>query len=166
MRLFIAVDLPLDVKNSLELLKPFVKGRLVKKEHMHVTLKFLGEVGDEKVPRIISSLKEISFPAFRVKLAKAGAFPDERRARVVWVSAEPQEPLKKVKELVDRALPDFPDDKPFHSHITLARCNQDDLRDEIKALNSKLVRNEFLVSKITLYKSTLTPQGPVYEKLL
>jgi len=166
MRLFIAVDLPMEVKNSLEALKPFVKGKIVKKEQMHITLKFLGDVDDALVPRIIRELSEISFPAFRVKLTKAGAFPDETRARVIWVGAEPEEPLAKVKALVDQTLPKFVDDKPFKGHITLARCESDDLRDEIKILNSKLEKKEFLVSKITLYKSILTPQGPVYEKLV
>ena len=169
MRLFIAIDLPLEAKNSLDSLKPElskIRARLVPKDNYHVTLKFLGEVEDEFVPRIISSLQEIKFQPFRVSLEAAGAFPGEHIANSIWVSAGPAEHLMRVKELVDRALPRFRDEHAFKAHITLARLESEDVRDVLARINQRLEKKEILVSRVTLYKSTLTPKGPVYEKLL
>ncbi|MBN1792136.1 RNA 2',3'-cyclic phosphodiesterase [Candidatus Woesearchaeota archaeon] len=166
MRLFIAIELPSEVKAALEKIgKDMRSSKAVPRENLHITLKFLGDLPDERVPGIITALSDVKFNPFSIKLERAGAFPSERNAKVIWISAGPEAPLAAVKAQVDKALPRYKDDHPFKSHITLIRTEGDDLRDEIAKMNAKLEKKEILVTKITLYKSTLTPNGPVYEKL-
>ena len=101
-----------------------------------------------------------------MSLDQAGAFPNEGAARVAWVSVGPAELLDNLKNRIDQAVPKFKDDNPFSPHITLARMHATDLREEVKTISTLMDRKEFLVGKITLFKSTLTMRGAIYERLL
>ena len=174
MRLFIAIDLPEEVKQSIEEIKTPLKNikgvKPVKKENIHLTLKFLGEVDDDKINKIIRALSQIKFKPFTLSLDKIGVFPDEKRIRVLWVNAEPEDPLKGLKQAIDKALPGFKDDHPFKNHLTFARIkyltSDNDKKKILELITNKQVDNkDFLVDKFKLYKSTLTPQGSIYEVL-
>jgi RNA 2',3'-cyclic 3'-phosphodiesterase len=171
MRLFIAVELPEEIKNSIELVKESfkpVKGlRFVSKDNIHITLKFLGEINDEKVPDIISALADVHVKPFKLLISKLGVFPNENNMRVLWVDAEPAEPLSELKKRIDAALPGSRDDHPFKNHITIARITTgmpEDMRmiNEL-VMNKNVEKKEFIVRKFILFKSTLTPDGPIYS---
>ena len=174
MRLFIAIDLPEEIKQILEEVKAPLKDikgvKPVKKDNIHITLKFLGEVDDNKLSQIISALRKVSFKPFSVYLDKLGFFPNEKRIRVLWVDAKPEKPLKELKQQIDKVLPSFKDDHPFKSHITFARIKYiPSWNDKKKILelitNKQLGKKEFLVDTFKLYKSILTPKGPIYGVL-
>ncbi|KYK25752.1 hypothetical protein AYK26_01930 [Euryarchaeota archaeon SM23-78] len=172
MRLFIAIDLPEGVKQIIEDIKACVKDikgvKPVRKENLHLTMKFLGEVDDNKVKVIITALSQIKFNPFKLSINKIGFFPNEKRIRVLWVDAGPIEPLKELKQEIDQVLPDYKDDHPFSSHLTFARikyiASEDDKKKIMELITNKQVeKKEFLVDKFKLYKSTLMPEGPIYE---
>ncbi|MBN2052307.1 RNA 2',3'-cyclic phosphodiesterase [Candidatus Woesearchaeota archaeon] len=171
MRLFLAIDLSEEAKQSIERVKEGLKGikgvKPVAKDNIHLTLKFLGEVDDDKVDGIINALSQVKFQPFNIFLNKPGAFPNENRISVLWVDASPAEPLIVLKKDIDKALPRFKDDHPFKTHITFARvkyiANQDDKKKIIDLLRKPVDRIEFSVDKFILYKSTLLSEGPVYE---
>jgi 2'-5' RNA ligase len=171
MRLFIAIDLPEQAKENLEKIKSELKGikgvKPVDKDNIHLTLKFLGEVSANKAEEISEALEQIKFKPFKVSISQLGAFPNENRIQVLWVDAEPAEPLMELKKQIDAALPRFKDDHPFKSHITFVRikyiANDSDKKKILDVLKKQIGKTEFLVNKFTLYKSDLTPGGPVYE---
>lgn len=173
MRIFIAVELPGAVRESIEALKADfrpIKGlRFVSTENIHITLKFLGEVSDDKVRPVISALRKVKFSPLKMGLGKIGVFPDEKNIRVLWADAEPAELLLELKRSIDAALPRFKDDHPFQTHITIARVgflSHDDRKRLVDLVaNKKVAKQAFSVQKFALFKSTLTPSGPVYEKL-
>jgi len=171
MRLFIAIDLPEQAKESIEKVKSELKGikgvKPVSKENIHLTLKFLGEVDNANAKDIIKALEQVKFKPFKICISKIGFFPSEQRIQVIWVDAEPAEPLFELKKEIDKALPSFKDDHPFKNHITFARIkyiehdfDKKKIIDMVK--NKQLDKAEFLVNKFKLYKSDLTPAGPVY----
>jgi len=171
MRLFIAIELSEEAKRSIEKVKEGLKGikgaKPVAIENIHLTLKFLGEVADDKADEIVTALEQVKFKPFNISISKLGVFPNESRISVLWVDAMPAEPLFELKKQIDAALPRFKDDHPFKSHITFARikyiANEADKKKIIDALKKPIDKTEFSVDKFILYKSTLTPEGPVYE---
>jgi 2'-5' RNA ligase len=171
MRLFIALDLSIDAKESIEGLKKGLIGikgvKPVAKENIHITLKFLGEVADNKVNLIIQALSLVKFEKFKLTLGKLGVFPNENKIQVLWVDAEPTEPLLELKKQIDAALPSFKDDHPFKNHLTFARvkyiANESDKKKILESIKKPVEKSEFSVDKFVLYKSELTPAGPVYD---
>lgn len=171
MRLFIAIEIPEEVKNHLislqEKLKEIPKdqAKLTFTKDFHLTLKFLGEV--DKPEPIIEELKNISFEPFDITLQDTGVFPDENYIRVVWVGLKDGDKVKELQQKVEANLKNFPKDKRFHPHLTLCRVKF--AKD--KELFIKIVKElkvdalSFNVDHFSLIKSTLTPEGPVYEEL-
>jgi RNA 2',3'-cyclic 3'-phosphodiesterase len=171
MRLFIAIDLSEQAKENIEKIKSELKGikgvKPVSKENIHLTLKFLGEVSDKKAEDIVNALSQVKFRPFNMSINKMGVFPNEQRIQVLWVNAEPAEPLVEVKKMIDAALPRFKDDHPFKSHITFVRikyiANDADKKKILDILKKSVEKTSFLVNNFRLYKSDLQPMGPVYE---
>jgi 2'-5' RNA ligase len=170
MRLFIAIDLPEEAKENIEKLKSGLKGikgvKPVSKDNIHLTLKFLGEVRDDKADDIVRALSQIKFKPFKISISKTGVFPSEDRIQVLWVDAEPAQPLFELKKQIDEALPRFKDDHAFKNHITFARikyiANESDKKKILDILKRHIDKTEFLVNKFILYKSDLQPTGPIY----
>jgi len=168
MRLFIAFDVSEEVKNHLlELQKQLPKdSKLNLAKEFHETLKFLGDVDDDKVDKIKAMLSNVSFTQFNAKTSGIGVFPDEKMIRVVWVGLEPKDNIVGLQQEIEKALLDmFPKDTRFHPHLTLARVKfVKDKKDFMEKLNRLTIKEiEFPVSSFKLIKSTLTPEGPVYE---
>jgi len=172
MRVFIAINLPEDIKakvfHEFEIVQNsgLVTGNFVEKENLHLSLKFLGEVSEEEIEKIKKKLSEIKFKKLDVEIGKIGFFPDENYIRVIWVDLIADE-LKKLNELVEKAMfaLGFNEEKDFTSHITIARIksikNKDLLHEKLKKI--KLKKLSFKINKFSLIKSELTPRGPVYK---
>lgn len=172
MRCFIAIDLPDEVKN--ELLKiqselPEANLNLAKKENLHLTIKFLGEIDEKLAEKVMYILKKSKFIKFKAKLNGIGVFLPSF-IRVVWTGAEPKEKFRAIHDEIDRKLRDigFNPDKTWETHITLARVKfVKDKKGFIEKLDKIKIKNvEFAVDKIKLKKSVLTKQGYVYEDIL
>ena len=173
MRLFIAIEIPEDVKEHLVKIQENIdttknKIRLVNKGSMHLTLKFLGEVQPNKLGDIKDDLKQITFKPFSVVLDTIGVFPSEDYIRVVWVGLKPEEPVLELQKNIDENLKKlFKKEKDFKPHLTIARVKYiEDESSFISKLKSiKIESKKIEVNNFKLVKSTLTPKGPVYEAI-
>jgi len=182
MRTFIAIALPQQIKDYLAQLEDRLKAtqadvKWVTPENIHLTLKFLGERDDKKVEKIKQILEEAAGKRqpFQMRLSSVGAFPKISSPRVVWVGLDKgdRETIELAMDLEERiAKVGIPkEERPFSSHITIGRIrspkNREKLVQELKNLENKTIEEnlEFQAAQITLFKSTLTPQGPIYEIL-
>jgi 2'-5' RNA ligase len=178
MRTFIAIELDTTVKDKLSAIQKELNNtgadiRLVEKNNIHITLRFLGEINENK----LSIIKEIldntaaEETAFEISINSVGAFANLASIRVVWVGIEKcKERLiaiaDKLNALLERNNFGKPD-KEFLPHITIART-----RSSLNKfrLQECIARNTVLDLKqtirgIVLFKSTLTGKGSIYEKL-
>ena len=125
MRLFIAITLNDEIKNYIKSLQESIKAEGVKltfAKESHLTLKFLGEVLDNNLNKIKNLLSDIKFKPFFVDLDNLGIFPNENYIRVIWVGLNKKKEIIELQQKIDKVLlADFPKDKKFHPHITLAR---------------------------------------------
>ena len=178
MRLFIALDLNSQNRDALAKLQAQLKKadadlKWVEPENIHLTLKFLGEVKEEKIPKIIPAIKEsiTEIQPFSLEIRNLGAFPSLKYPRVIWAGIEKgKEDLEKLAEGIETAMLKlkFPKEKRgFSSHLTLGRVrsdkNKDNLCQQISQTSFPALRQD--IASVTLYQSRLTPQGPIYEKL-
>lgn len=179
-RLFIALPLPHDVETRLGQLISHLQthetNRAVKwvpARNIHLTLKFLGDTDEKSVDNISGAIDAVaaSFAPVEAVIDQLGAFPNLRRPRVIWAGCS--NGLKIVSEIakqIDLALSKFSYEKekrPFKSHLTLGRVRQgkssDDLFAYLTTFNPGTI--PIHLDRITLFKSTLTPQGAIYERL-
>jgi 2'-5' RNA ligase len=173
MRLFIAVTLPDDIKEYIKDIQKQIpsdnnKIKLIPAEQLHLTLKFLGEVSEEKVDKIKSSLSIVKVKHFKAALDGTGAFPSENYIRVVWVGLKPKNGFIELQQNIDKSLLElFRPDKRFHPHVTIARVRfvEDKKNFFEKVKKIKVEEKEFTVKSFKLVKSTLTGEGPVYEEI-
>ena len=139
MRLFVAINLPEEVRtNLLDAARLAVQSlglggevRWVPPENLHLTLKFLGELPENRLPGIHAALEAAAerHEPFAFTLAGLGGFPSLRRARVVWAGvSHGRERLRHLAEDVDGALArgvgTEPEDRGYKPHITLGRSRR------------------------------------------
>jgi RNA 2',3'-cyclic 3'-phosphodiesterase len=182
MRAFIAVEITEEIKSFLaglqkELRKSNADISWVKPHNIHVTLRFLGEIELAQQNTLIEILDTVlkDHSCFKLRVSSLGAFPNTKSPRVIWVGIDlGAEQLQKISGELETSLHTvgFADEeRPFTAHLTLGRTksslNRNLLAKIIGDLNQRLEEEkpEMIVSKITLFKSTLTPGGPVYEAL-
>jgi len=123
-RLFVAIDLPDEVKNALGTLCSGLAGaKWVKREQMHLTLRFIGDVDDERFEAIKSELGSVKSAPFEMHLEGVGQFPVKGKPRVLWVGVKAHPALAELYGKVNNTLNGLdlpPEDYPFSPHITLA----------------------------------------------
>lgn len=171
MRLFIAVELDEGLRSKIEDLQKQIDEealKLVEPENLHVTLKFIGEVPDEKAGEIAEKLKAVKMPPFEMKIGGIGVFPDMNYIRIVWVGLEGA--LAELAGKVENALEGLEYVKksryPFSGHLTIARVKRKPryLAQKLQGLPAAGIGVQ-KVDRFFLIKSTLTPEGPVYERV-
>ena len=140
----------------------------VKRDNLHYTLRFLGDLGADGARRAGEAAREAAsdHAPFAAALGAFGCFPDARRARVVWVGlAEGDEPMRALADSLEAALQRrgfARADKPFASHLTVGRVRVPaDWTQKLAGAQAPAAR--FTVDRILLMKSTLSPRGSVYE---
>ena len=173
MRLFIAIEIPKEIKLYLVKIQEYIgndmaKVKWVNKEQMHLTLKFLGEVQPNILEDIKEELKKIKFRPFTVYLNSIGVFPGENYIRVVWVGLKPEDKIIGLQREVDGNLKKvFKKEKDYNPHLTLGRVKFVYYKNKfLSKLKETTVENKkFDVNNFKLIKSTLTEKGPVYEEV-
>ncbi|MGH8003771.1 MAG: RNA 2',3'-cyclic phosphodiesterase, partial [Limisphaerales bacterium] len=145
----------------------------VKKENLHLTLKFLGETPLEKLDdlkkNLSASLKGQT--AFPFSLSGAGGFPNLNRARVLWVGvSEGKEKLAELAQRVEKATRPlgFPsENRGFSAHLTVGRVKEGRLSEGLlaKVRACTFEAKGIIVSEVVLYQSVLAPEGSVYTPL-
>jgi 2'-5' RNA ligase len=126
-RLFVGLELPPAVAASLVRLNPQIRGvRWLAAQQIHLTLAFLGNVGAEAEEKLHACLAGIRFGAFFLPLREIRTFPGRGRPSVVWIGVGQGHPhlFQLHKRVTDAALAAGiePDLRPWHPHLTLARC--------------------------------------------
>jgi RNA 2',3'-cyclic 3'-phosphodiesterase len=173
-RLFIAIDIPNPLARTLGDLDPNLRGvRWLPPEQVHLTLSFLGDVPEDAEARLRENLKAIRFSAFFLPLTGIGAFPGKGRPNVIWIGVGPGHPhlFQLHKRVQDAALAAGlePDLRPWHPHITLARCREKISRESVSPFlkaNVDLDAGMFRVESFALYSSELKPEGSVHTREL
>jgi 2'-5' RNA ligase len=176
LRLFVALDLPDSVLDPLvewrERHLGAVQGaRLVPRASLHVTLVFLGYQYDRDVERIASLCFEDPAGPFELRPTEVAGIPP-RRPRLYALGLEDADDAVTAwqKQLSDRlhaARLYEPEKRPFWTHVTLARGRRDRALPRLQeplALSPALSR-PFTPERATLYRSTLSPSGAVYDPL-
>lgn len=170
-RLFIAIDLPERIKDDITATYVAMPGaRWMDEEHLHLTLRFIGDVPGDMADRIGNALGSISGPSFSLKVKNVGFFPPRRDPRILWVGLTESEELLRLQSKVERAMVSLglpPEERKFHPHITVARLSGTPAGKvaEYIAVNSLFVTEPFAVSAMHLYSSTLHKQGSHYVKV-
>lgn len=173
MRAFIAVEIPKPIRTSIhECIQTFRTSsspvKWVAYSNLHITLKFLGEITDEDRGCIVPLLENAGAlqKPFTVTLKDFGCFPNSRRPRVAWIGVDHgSEELSTLADRVEESLSPcgFPEEGRFHPHLTVGRMKKPCSLDRI--LEQKFTSKPFDVSALVLFRSTLTPQGAVYQAL-
>ena len=135
----------------------------VEEQNLHLTLKFFGEVAEQRLAEVVKSVEEKmgGKGSFEIKLDGMGTFPEGKQPRVVWVGvSEGQEKLENLARLLD--------ENEFVSHVTIGRIKEHKGTDKLTESVRRFGSSEFGVAqidKVFIIKSTLTPKGPVYEAI-
>lgn len=146
--------------------------RWVPPENVHLTLKFLGEVPDERVPDLAPAVDGVAagLAAFDMVITDFGAFPSLRRPQVVWVGVELSPTLGALQMGIEDAMArlGFPKEKrPFHPHLTLGRAHKRasaaDFRGLAELVEQLAYSDSFRVGSVDVMKSRLAPSGAQYE---
>ena len=171
-RCFIAIELSRETIEYLEELdlqikkKNLFSGKFTDPENLHLTLKFLGEIEENKIEETRKKLKEIKFNEFEASLGEIGVFINSLNS-ILWIKLNGKG-IWDLQTLIDEKLKDlFEPEKRFMSHITLARMKKiHDKKlflDYVKNIKTKKIR--FQVKDFILKKSELKPEGPIYTNL-
>jgi len=179
MRLFIAIEIPEEIKRGIsaiqgQLRKSGADAAWTRPEGIHLTLKFLGEVAEAKVPDIKAAMTGAvqGVARFRLEIAGAGAFPNAKSPRVLWLGVrgdlERLAPLHASVEGAMKKLGFDPEDRAFSPHLTLARIKY--LRPGFSWQQAiEGIKDVKLggidVAAVSLMKSELRPSGAVYTEM-
>ena len=148
------------------------KMKIVEIENIHFTLRFFGDTPLSKIDEIESCLNQIEIEPFEIMIHGVGAFPNNRRPRVIWIGVtQNADRICNLKAEIDSHLEELgyqSERKKFTPHATIARVRY--IKDAEKLINNLdgLVNESIgsmIISKFNLKKSTLTPSGPIYETL-
>ena len=179
MRLFIALNLPADVRDALHTAARPLRDagfpvRWVDAESLHVTLKFLGWVEPKRVAEVREAMTEVAAKSrpFELHIGGIGAFPSMRRPRVIWVGVEATPALRGLKQDLGWAFTPLGFERElraFQPHITLGRAVRDsgagEFREFERVLGDVVARAEVPVREIDLMQSHLSPSGARYERI-
>ncbi len=181
-RCFIAVELSDEARGEVQRLIEAVSDldlrgvRAVRPGGVHVTLRFLGDIERDAVPGAISAVRATASQArpFHLTLADVGGFPNSRSARVLWVGVSGDtDNLGKLHERTEDELSAAGfrrDRRRFNPHITLARLRervsrQDRRRVMDTAASVDHAKVAFRIEAVTLFQSTLHPEGSIHTPL-
>ena len=183
MRLFIAINIS---KRSKKLITKKINSlkneinkdiKWVKSDNWHITLKFLGEVKKRNLPKIkneISNIKDMK--KFYFQINHLGAFPNLDYPKVIYFGINKGENnlINIHNQIEDKlvALNFKKDERNFTPHLTIARGRKNSNYQKLSHLlrnfienNNNFVNIYSYVDRISLMKSTLTPEGPIYQEI-
>jgi RNA 2',3'-cyclic 3'-phosphodiesterase len=182
-RTFIAIPLPRTIQQKLDETVRSLRDeksravRWVAARNIHLTLKFIGEVDGAKIDAIgqVIQAESRKRAPFEVSAGGAGAFPNLRRPRVIWIGVQAPADLAELANAIDQGLQKLGfagEVRPFSPHLTLGRVSENASLQEVQSLSQALAAakvgnlGSFSVSQVILFRSDLQPSGPVYTPLI
>ncbi len=177
MRLFAGIRLSEEISRNLfemgtALSRKIREARPVPPENLHLTLRFIGEVEEERVGRITDVLSEScrNFEPFVLSVKGTGVFPDRKRMRIFWAGADSGGILRRMNSRMEKGLEaiGFPAGERFKEHITVARFRSVPSITAAEFFLEKYggtVFGSMNVEKVDIIRSILSGGNPVYETL-
>lgn len=178
-RTFISINLPEDIKREILSLQSRLKvhgGHIgwVKPDAIHLTLKFLGDIDEKKIPEIEAATREATkgFDTFYLRILGLGVFPSLKRPRIIWLGVnEEGDSLarlqSKIEDEIARIGPPR-EEREFKPHLTIGRVKDlhgfKQLMDTIDAERG-IDLDGFNVTEILIMKSELRREGAIYTRL-
>jgi RNA 2',3'-cyclic 3'-phosphodiesterase len=175
MRVFIAIDVPTDIRQRLAAVQDQLRtastaARWVSTDSIHITLKFLGEIAEERREDIDSALTGLTWLPMSISVRGVGFFPGVRSPRILWAGVECPT-MEGLANEVDTRLVQAgfdSENRAFRAHLTLARTKENRLENALVKSAEPLKETEFgtfVADRFYLYQSTLKPGGSLYTKL-
>ena len=183
-RLFYAVELPNSIKQTIDThinhYKSNIKDKIkwVKPENLHLTLRFIGEVGENIIPDLKSLIDNVikKFKPFTYELIGMGCFPNLINPRVIWIGAGNGKDrltatANEIEKLLVESIGLTPEKKSFKPHITIGRLKT---RRKPRLTNQCIefigkdkdkIFGQFTPEYCSLIKSVLTQDGPIYTTI-
>lgn len=172
-RAFIALELSREIQDNLSRAQETIRGSkarltLVDPKNIHITIKFLGEVDQETLVKVIAAVRSVRFFPFGITAGPV-TVNSPRRPHTVWSTIDDAGQGEQVFSLTEEILAPLGFEREirrFTPHATIARVKSMDA-SLFTALNSirDVTYGSCMIRGLTLKKSTLLPQGPVYENL-
>jgi len=169
LRLFVGIPFPPALKLRLSALCAGVPGaKWVDPANFHLTLRFIGEVGEDLATDIDAALARLTAPPFVLQLAGTGVFGNGGMPRSLWVGVERNPPLAALRDKIEQALIRAglpPEPRKFSPHVTLARLKHA-APDRIAAFLSASAQfraEPLAVDSFSLVASLQSKAGSVYE---
>ena len=182
-RSFIAIELPEETKKGLRGLQAQLKAgsqapvKWVDPAHIHLTLKFLGDVAEDRMEEITAAMTQAvqGTSYFSLEVRELGVFPNPGRVQIVWVGVSGEvAKLARLQQRIESGLEGLgfpPEGRRFTPHLTLARVRDQATPDERARLGQLIAETEFeaahsfMVEAVNLMKSQLTREGPIYTRI-
>lgn len=170
-RLFVAIDIPERIKDDITATYVAMPGaRWIDEAHLHLTLRFIGEIPGDVADRTASALRSVDGPSFQLAMKNVGFFPPRREPRILWAGIARIEELMRLQARVERCLTSAgidPDSRKFHPHVTMARLNgtPPDKVAQFVTHHSLFATEQFSVSSFHLYESFLRKEGAHHERI-
>ncbi|MGH9601736.1 MAG: RNA 2',3'-cyclic phosphodiesterase [Terriglobales bacterium] len=187
MRLFVALDIEPAILERIALFLEGVRGfapdvRWARAESLHITLKFIGEIHQERLDALRGALGQVRGQATELRFRGAGFFPTAKSARVFWIGVEADARLAVLARAVEEALEPLGverEQRAFSPHLTLARTGsgrpargaEDRNNPTFRRLQERLAAmpepdfGAITPREFSLYQSKLSPKGAQYTKL-
>lgn len=178
MRSFIAIELPETARSALESLQGELKKcgadiRWVRPEHIHLTLKFLGDIKEKDVAGIAEDIKGTCsrYPAFKLAISRMGVFPNTKSPRVLWVGLDNSGVLSGIYNEIEAGMASLGferENRRFVPHLTLGRFRSPRGKDGLLEKMETCKNSEFgliEVNSVSLMRSDPGPEGAKYTRL-
>jgi 2'-5' RNA ligase len=168
-RLFVAIDPSDSTRQLLASLDPHIRGvRWTQTDQMHLTLGFFGDVSEDVGLKLREKLRAIVFGVFFLNVSGVGVFFSKGAPKIIWIGLGKAHPhLFQIHKRVQEgalAVGIEPELRPWHPHITIARCRDvsgQALRKFLQS-NAEFDAGMIRADAFHLYSSNLTPAGPIH----
>jgi len=179
MRCFLAIELPAEIRDQLARLQERLSSqtcgvRWTRTDHIHLTVKFLGEVPDRQIAEVCKLASGIAagFEPFELEVAQAGCFPPRGPARIVWASMpDPPTELIDCQRTCEREYAKLgfkAENRSFHPHLTIGRVKDPRASQDIRLAvenERQFQAGQFLAEELVVFQSVLAKSGPTYTIL-
>jgi 2'-5' RNA ligase len=184
LRTFIAVDFQTEILTKIKEIVDYLRTQApvdalkwVGRDNLHLTLKFIGEISQDKINRVKALMVDAlnTSTAFTLEVKGLGMYPNAKKPRVIWLGIENVSGLVDLHKHLDRALSQVdikPDTRPFSPHLTIARVRKNAAPNQVSLIGETLSQFKVgslgitQIENVRLYQSELTPQGSIYTPLM
>ncbi len=168
-RCFVALPIPEEIIDEIQTCQiGLSNAKWTKRENLHITLHFIGEIPIENFRMIQETLKEVQGKAFSIRIKNPKVFY-KKNQQILWLGNEPNEPIislrNQILKIIQKFVPPYKKEE-YVPHLTIARLD----RTDRKNLNNYLLTyenfstKEFMINSFGLYSSILHPKGAIYTQ--